>query len=384
MSKRNQKKLETRLIHAGEPRPRIEGAVSMPIFQSSTFETRPGAGYHELGYIRLSTTPNHVALHAKLADLEGGEAGLVTASGMAAITTTLMTVLKPGDHLLAQGCLYGGTHDFIASDLKNWGVASDFIDPNDPESWSALLRPETRAIYAETLTNPLLQVGELPAIVAFARANGLVSMIDSTFATPVNFRPLEHGFDLVLHSATKYLNGHSDIVAGVVVGAAEMVQRIKKSLDLYGGALDPHACFLLQRGLKTLALRVRRQNANAQALAEMLAAHPAVVRVNYPGLADHPHHVLAKRLFEGCGGVLSFELEDPTAADETIGRLEIMTSAPSLGGIETLITRPAASSHAGMSRADRERVGIGEGLIRIAVGIEHADDLIADLMHGLR
>ena len=383
MSDLSKSKLETRLIHAGEPRPRIKGAVSMPIFQSSTFESKPGVSYHELGYIRLSTTPNHDALHAKLASLEGGEAGLVTGSGMAAITTTLMTVLGPGDHFLAQDCLYGGTHDFITRELKKWGVACDFIGPDDPQSWEAQLKPNTRAIYVESLTNPLLQVGDLPAMAAFAEAHGLISLIDNTFATPVNFRPLAHGFDLVLHSATKYLNGHSDIVAGAIIGSAEWVGRIKKSLDHFGGALDPHACFLLHRGLKTLALRIRQHNDNTQSLAEALAAHPAVARVHYPGLPGHPHHGLASRLFSGCGGVLSFELKDADGAEKLVKSLKIMVNAPSLGGVETLITRPATTSHVGMSRQDRQRLGISDGLIRVAVGIENVDDLIADLNAGL-
>lgn len=376
-------KLDTRAIHAGEPRPRIAGAVSLPIFQSATFESAPGTDYHDLGYIRLSTTPNHVALHRKLADLEGGESALVTASGMAAITTALMTVVRPGEHLLAQDCLYGGTHDFITRQLKELRVDFDFIAADDPDSWAAQLKPNTRAIYVETMTNPLLTVADLPAVAAFARAHDLVSLIDNTFATPVNFRPLEHGFDLVLHSATKYLNGHSDLVAGVVVGSGARIGRIKKALDLFGGALDPHACFLLQRGLKTLVLRMARHNANAQVLAEMLSAHPAVARVHFPGLPDHPHHRRAAALFAGCGGVLSFELEDPALAAAVIDRLELMTNAPSLGGVETLITRPATTSHAGMSRADRERLGIVDGLIRIAVGIEHPDDLIGDLTQAL-
>ncbi len=376
-------KLDTRVIHAGEPRPRVAGAVTLPIFQSATFENPPGTDYHDLGYIRLSTTPNHVALHRKLADLEGGEAALVTASGMAAITTALMTVVHPGEHLLAQDCLYGGTHDFITREFARLQVDFDFVAGDDADSWAAHLKPNTRAIYVETMTNPLLAVADLPAVVEFARAHDLVSLIDNTFATPVNFRPLEHGFDLVLHSATKYLNGHSDLVAGVVVGAGQRVGRIKRAVDLYGGALDPHACFLLQRGLKTLGLRMARHNANAQALAEMLSAHPAVARVHYPGLPDHPHHRRAADLFAGCGGVLSFELEDPGLAPGTIERLELMTNAPSLGGVETLITRPATTSHAGMAREDRERLGIGDGLIRIAVGIEHPDDLVRDLTQAL-
>ena len=214
----NDAHIETKLIHAGEPQPRIGGAVSMPIFQSATFEYAGQDSYHDLKYIRLNNTPNHVALHQKLAALENAEAALVTASGMAAISTTLLTFLCAGDHLLAQDCLYGGTYDFITKDLPGWGIACDFIDGDNPDSWQRLLRPNTKAIYMETMTNPLLQVADLEAIVAFAREHGLVSIIDNTFASPVNFRPPERGFDLSLHSCTKYLNGHSDIVAGAVIG----------------------------------------------------------------------------------------------------------------------------------------------------------------------
>src|ERR1700704_6083001 len=218
--------LETKVVHAGAPSPRIEGAVSMPIFQSAMFEYAGETSYHDLKYIRLNNTPTHVALHAKLAAIENGEAALVAASGMAAISTTLLTVLKPGEHLLAQNCLYGGTHDFLTTEFAQLGIETDFIDADDPDSWEQLIRPPTRAIYVESLTNPLLQVADLEAVVRFAKTHGLVSMIDNTFTSPVNFRPLERGFDLSLHSCTKYLNGHSDIVAGAAIGSTAWIKRI--------------------------------------------------------------------------------------------------------------------------------------------------------------
>lgn len=384
MSDSPRHQLDTRAIHAGEPRPRIEGAVAMPVFQSSTFTTQPGQSYHDLGYIRLSTTPNHAALHAKLASLEGTEAALVTASGMAAITTSLLSVLKSGDHMLAQDCLYGGTHNFLTEDLPSLGIEVDFFDGNQADQWRSKLRPNTRVLYAETLTNPLLGVADLEAMAQFAREHGLVSMIDSTFASPVNCRPAELGYDLVLHSATKYLNGHSDIVAGAVAGPAGLVGRIKKKLDHFGGSLDPHACFLLHRGLKTLTLRVARQNDNAQFLAESLVSHPLVRKVHYPGLKAHADHARAARLLTGFGGVLSFELDsDGHSIDQALNELEIMAFAPSLGGTETLITRPAATSHAGMTKAQRDAAGIKEGLVRVAVGCEAAKDLAADLLGAL-
>ena len=378
------KRLETKLVHAGEPRPRIDGAVEMPIFQSATFEYRGERRYDDVRYLRLNNTPNHLALHAKLADLEGSEAALVTASGMAAITTTLLTVLTAGDHLLAQSCLYGGTHDFVTHDFAGLGLSFDFIDADRPESWRALLRPNTRAIYVEAMTNPLLEVADLKAVVGFARANRLLSLIDNTFASPVNFRPIEAGFDLSLHSATKYLNGHSDIVAGAVAGSAALIERIRHKANHLGGSLDPHAAFLLSRGLKTLALRVRYQNESALRIAQFLASHPAVARVHYAGLESHPRHERARSLFAGFGGVLSFELQGaPERADELARRVRIPAVAPSLGGVHTLLTRPATTSHAGLSREDRARLGISDGLLRLSVGIESTEDLLEDFAQAL-
>ncbi|HEX9943357.1 MAG TPA: aminotransferase class I/II-fold pyridoxal phosphate-dependent enzyme [Thermoanaerobaculia bacterium] len=378
-------RIETKLIHAGEPEPRIAGAVAMPVFQSTLYEFSGSPGYHDIQYIRLNNTPNHAVLGAKLAALESAEAALVTASGMAAISTSLLTVLSAGDHLLAQGSLYGGTHDFITRDLPSFGISYDFIDADDPGSWERHLRPETRAIYVEAMTNPLLEVADLAAVPRFAREHGLVSLIDSTFASPINFRPPEWGYDLSLHSCTKYLNGHSDIVAGAVIGPAELVERVRHKLNHLGGALDPHACFLLHRGLKTLALRVRHQNESALRIAEFLEASPAVTRVNYPGLASHPRHERARELFAGCGGVLSFELEGgEEGAVRFIERTTIPRRTVSLGGVETLITRPALTSHAGMEAEDRRRLGITDGLIRLSVGIESPDDLIEDFEQALR
>jgi cystathionine beta-lyase/cystathionine gamma-synthase len=378
------KHIDTKLIHAGEPEPRFEGAVSMPIFQSSTFEYAGESDYHDLKYIRLNNTPNHVAVHKKLAALENAEAALVSASGMAAISTALLTILSSGDHLLAQKCLYGGTHDLITKDFPALGIEHSFINANDPSSWKGMLQPNTKAIYVETMTNPLLEVADLKAVAAFAKENGIVSLIDNTFASPVNFRPAEHGFDISLHSATKYLNGHSDIVAGVCIGSAEIIGKIKKKLDHLGGSMDPHAAFLLHRGMKTLALRMRYQNDSAMRIAHFLETHPAVEKVNYPGLESHRGHRHAVDLFEGFGGMLSFELKgDVSDADAFLKRTKLPIVAPSLGGVETLITRPAITSHAVMSNADREALGIKDKLIRLSVGIEATEDLIADFDQAL-
>ena len=381
----NSKNIETQVIHGGDIKPRFAGAVNLPIFQSSTFEYGGQTDYHDLKYIRLNNTPNHQVLHERLALIEKGERALVTASGMAAISTALFAVLSTGDHLLAQNCLYGGTHDLLTKDFQSFGLKYDFIDDNNPASWEKKLRPETRAIYVESITNPLLQVTDFEAVVAFAKKHKLLAIFDNTFASPINFRPLEVGFDLSLHSCTKYLNGHSDIVGGACIGSAELIDKVKVKLNHLGGCMDPHSIFLLTRGIKTLALRVRQQNENALKLARFLAAHAKVGRVHYPGLETHESHGQARRFFSGFGGVISFELKDSgsEAADRLISALALPLCAPSLGGVESLITRPATTSHSGMSAQDRKQLGITDGLIRVSVGIEYIDDLIDDFKQAL-
>jgi len=376
-------RIETAVVHAGSER-KVEGAIVLPIFQSSTYLYSGQSAYEDLKYIRLSNTPNHEALATKLATLEGGENALVTASGMAAISTALLTLLSAGDHLLVQDCTYGGTRDLVSTDLPALGIQVDFIDPAAPDSWQGKLRSETKAIFVESISNPLMQIGDLMSVVDFAAQNGLVSMIDNTFATPVNFRPLEHGFDLVLHSCTKYLNGHSDIVAGAVVGGEEMVRNIRSRLLRFGGSMDPHACFLLDRGLKTLVLRVRHQNESAAQIARFLAEHPRIDKVNYPGSPGANAHPETAGLFSGFGGMLSFEVVGGVeSARCLLDRLRIVVEAPSLGGVETLATRPATTSHSGLPASEREAIGISESLIRLTVGIESVDDLLDDLDQAL-
>ena len=376
--------LETKLVHAGEPRPRFGRAVVTPIFQSSTFAMEGEVGYHDIKYGRLSNTPSHEALHGKLAAVEGGEAALVTASGMAAITSTLLSMLRPGDHLIAVEAPYGGTHDLIAHDLAELGVEHTFVPGGDPSAWARARRSTTKVFYAETMTNPLLRVAELPGIAAFAQANGLTSVIDNTFASPVQFRPIASGFDVVVHSATKYLNGHSDIIAGAVIGSAERVAAIKRKVDHFGGSLDAHACFLLQRGMRTLSLRVRHQAATALRLAQALEAHPAVHRVHHPGLASHPDHTRASEILDGFGAMLCFEPKGGVdAAHRLCGRLTLGVDAPSLGGPETLVTLPSKTSHAGLDPTLRRSLGIADELIRVSVGLETAEDLIADFEQAL-
>src|SRR6059036_3014153 len=356
----------------------------MPVFQTAMYEYAGEKTYDDVRYIRLNNTPNALALGEKLAELENAEAALVTASGMAAITTTLLTLLSKGDHLLAQDCLYGGTHDFVTKDLEGFGISYDLVDGNNPDSWEKKLRPNTKAMYVETISNPLVQVPDLEEVVKFSKAHNLVSTIDNTFTSPVNYRPPEHGFDLSLHSATKYLNGHSDIVAGAVIGKSNLIEKVTHKLNHLGGSLDPHAAFLLHRGIKTLALRVKQHNESALQIAHFLEKHPAISKVNYPGLESHPNHERANRLFDGFGGMMSFELHDGVKGAESFMRAARLPAvAPSLGGVETLVTRPSLTSHSGLSPEDRRRLGISDGLIRLSVGIEATQDLIEDFEQAL-
>ena len=379
------KRLETKLIHAGEPDPLINGAVSIPVFQSSTFEYSGQTSYHDLKYIRLNNTPNHIALHQKLAALENAEAAVVTSSGMAAISTTILALLSSGDHFLAQECLYGGTHEFILKDLSALNISFDFIDGDAPEAWNRKLNSNTKVIYVETMTNPLLQIADLEAIVEFAKSNNLISIIDNTFASPINFRPPELGFDLSIHSCSKYLNGHSDIVAGAVIGRRDLIEKIIHKLNHLGGSLDPHACFLLHRGMKTLAVRMKHQNESALEIARFLENHQAIEKINYPGIESHPGHQRACDLFDGFSGMLSFELKGGVeAAERFIQNTTLPIVAPSLGGVETLITRPVTTSHSGLSQEDLQKQGISDSLVRVSIGIEATEDLIEDFKQALK
>jgi cystathionine beta-lyase/cystathionine gamma-synthase len=375
---------ETKLIHAGEPKPRINGAINVPIFQSSTYEYTGEGSYHDVRYLRLSNTPNHLALHKKIAALEGAEAALVTSSGMSAIATALLTFLKAGDHLLAHNTLYGGTADFVNNELPEYGIERDLIDASNPSEWDSKLKPNTKVVYIETITNPLMDVPELGKILEFSKSHNLISMIDNTFASPVLYCPVVEGFDLSLHSCTKYINGHSDIVAGAVIGSANYVDQVTKKLNHLGGSLDSNACFLLHRGIKTLALRMNKQCENALLIAHFLENHPQVKKVNFPGLESSSSFERAQEFLCGFGAMLSFEIDGGVdQADQFINHLQYAISAPSLGGVETLVTRPATTSHALMNQTERKVAGISDRLIRYSVGIEAADDLIADLQQAL-
>ncbi len=377
-------RFSTKLVHAGEPRPRVQGSVVLPIFQSSTYEYEGATSYHDIRYVRLSNSPNHESVAAKLGALEETEAALVTGSGMAAIASSLLALLAPGDHAIAHRCLYGGTRSLFTTDLATLGIETTFVDAERPETFAAALKPHSKVFYVEAMTNPLVEIAELDAVVAFAREHGLVTLIDATLATPVNFRPATRGFDLVLHSATKYLNGHSDIAAGAIAGSRVLVDRVKQKLDHLGGILDPHACFLLQRGMKTLDLRMERHNASAVALTRFLATHPGVSEVCYPGLPSHPGHARAKAWFSGSGGLFSFRPRGGVRhAERFLAGVRLAAAAPSLGGPETLVTRPSMTSHAGQTAEERASLGITDDLVRVAVGLEASEDLIEDFARAL-
>ncbi len=371
----------TRAVHAGGATPAAGAPVVTPLVQSATFFTDPEpAG--EVLYTRYGRNPNHIVVGEKLAALEGAEAGLVLGSGMAATAMSLLAFLSAGDHIVAQASLYGGTLHLLRSDLPPLGIETTFV--GEGESWEAALRPNTRVLFAEVPVNPTLRVPDLRPIGALARARGLPLLVDATFATPVNFRPLEHGATLVIHSATKYLGGHSDLIAGMVAGTAADMERVRSKMKSFGAVLDPHATWLLERGMKTLAVRVERQNETALALARRLAEHAAVETVLYPGLPSHPDHALARELFRGFGGMLSLVVRGgDEAALRVCGRLRLLCVAPSLGGVETLVSMPRFTSHASLAPAERHALGIDDGFIRLSIGIEDAADLAADLEQAL-
>ncbi len=371
--------LSTLCIHAGTHLDAATGGACSPIFTSTAFGF-PNAANENI-YPRYFNTPNQQVINRKLAALEMGEAAVTFGSGMAAISTLLLAHLKPGDHAIFQNDLYGGTMQFITRELQSLGVQVSW--GANAEEFAAALRLETRLIYVESPSNPLLHCVDLAAVAALGKSHGILTIIDNTFASPINQNPLTLGMDAVIHSATKYLNGHSDVNAGVVVASAEIVGRVRESAVNLGGMLDAHACSQLERGLKTLALRVRRHNENAEHLARFLVSHPAVARVNYPGLTEHPDHAIAARQMRGFGGMLSFELRQPDHVDLLLSRLRIVMPALSLGGVESLVCIPSRTSHRKMTSAERQRAGITDGLVRVSVGIEDAEDLQADFVQAL-
>jgi cystathionine beta-lyase/cystathionine gamma-synthase len=374
----------TLAVHAGEPTPPIGGAVSMPIFQSSTYVLDDAEDFDDIRYVRLNNTPNHEALAKKLAALEGTESAVVTPSGTAAIAAALLAHLQSGDHVIAPDLLYGGTRKILDRLSTQHGIAVSFVPFDRPSAWARVVSSRTRLLYVESLVNPVLHVPMLDELAEFARRHRLLTVVDNTLLTPHNYRPMEMGFDLVLHSASKYLNGHSDVVAGVVAGRASQIRAVRKTLNLFGICLDPHACFLLHRGIKTLPLRVEAQNRSALALAEALSRLSVVEHVYYTGLPDDPSHLRASTWFAGHGGLLSFRVSGGVAAAEHLmSRLEYARVAPSFGGVETFASRPATTSHAGLPSALRHAMGISDDMIRVAVGLEDSEDLIDDFRRAI-
>lgn len=376
--------LSTRAVHAGGPDRTPGGPVVSPLVQSATFF---GWGNDDAPrrYTRLGNNPNQEAVAGKVAALEGAEAALLLASGMAATATTFLALLRSGDHVVASEHLYGTTRSLLADELPRRGIETTFVNPENRRAWRDAARPETRLLFLEVPTNPTLRVFDPAAPAAVARETGSTFVVDATFASPVNVRMLRHGADVVVHSGTKYLGGHSDVVSGVVAGERTVVEEIRRTMIVYGAAADPHAAWLLERGIRTLALRVERQNRTALELAEWLEERTAVARVLYPGLPTHPDHEVAGRLLDGFGGMLSVVLAGGgDAADAFMGALRTALVAPSLGGVETLVSQPRYTSHVEMSGAEREAVGIPDGFLRISVGVEDADDLKADFERALK
>ncbi|WP_339263615.1 bifunctional cystathionine gamma-lyase/homocysteine desulfhydrase [Geobacillus sp. FSL K6-3411] len=373
---------KTLLIHGGIPGDPHTGAVSVPIYQVSTYKQEEVGKHKGFEYSRTGN-PTRAALEKLIADLEGGEAGFAFASGMAAITAVMM-LFDSGDHIVLTDDVYGGTYRVMANVLNRFGLESTFVDTSDIANIEAHIRPNTKAIYIETPTNPLLKITDLKAAAAIARAHGLLLIVDNTFSTPYLQTPLELGADIVIHSATKYLGGHSDVVAGLaVVRTAELAERLHYVQNSTGGILGPQDSWLLMRGMKTLGVRMEEHEQNARAIAAFLAEHQAVTRVYYPGLPEHPNHELAKAQMRGFGGMISFDVGSLERAETVLSRVRYFTLAESLGAVESLISLPGKMTHASIPKERREQLGITDGLIRLSVGLEDVNDLIDDLAQAL-
>lgn len=368
----------TKCVHSGNYVSSETGGVNTPIFASTSFLFPNPSG--TAFYPRYFNIPTQAAAAEKVCALDGGERGLVLSSGMAAITAVLFALLGKGDHAVFQRDLYGGTHHFVTSEFEKYGMGFSFASGEEVADFESVTRDNTRVIFLESPSNPLLRIVDLAAMARFARERGILTVIDNTFATPMNQTPLALGIDVVVHSGTKYLNGHSDVNCGAIVTSGELMERIMPCAVNHGGTLDVHACYMLERGLKTLGLRVERHNSNAARLAAFLDAQPLVREVYYPGLPGHDGYETARTQMRGFGGMLSFELDcDMDTARRRVGRLEVITPAVSLGGVESLICFPSETSHAKMSAEERRRAGISDSLLRLSVGIEDAEDLEADL-----
>lgn len=391
-----QPNLSTQAVHAGEKRSKPYHAITTPIVHTSSYpfaNSQAMIDYMEAHIWGEETereeygrygNPTVAAAEAKLARLDGGEAACLFSSGMAALATTLMSLLSAGSHLLMTDDSYRRTRQLVTKFLPRFGIESTIVPVGDYAALEAAIRPNTKIILSESPTNPFLRVLDLPRLVALAKKHNLKTVIDSTLATPINQRPLEFGVDFVTHSATKYLGGHNDLMAGVVIGSGYLLSGVRETRGTLGDMCDPNTAYLLLRGLKTLDLRVQRHNDTAQKLAHFLAKHPAVRQVYYPGLAGHPDHKIAKEQMAGFGGVVSFELDtDLAGASRFIDQVQIPYLGASLGGVESLIHQVAIISYYELSSQERAEIGISDSLIRLSVGIESADDLLADLAQAL-
>jgi cystathionine beta-lyase/cystathionine gamma-synthase len=369
----------TTAVH-GIPHRRPDWAPVAPaILQSSTFVSPVGSD-DDIIYSRYGNNPNQIELARKYALLEGSEDAIFLASGMGATALAHLAVLRPGDHLVSSSWIYGGTRQLFDEELGRFGIEITYVTPDHPRLWRKSVRKRTRAIFVETPTNPLMRVVDLTPVAHVAREFGLALLVDATFASPINFRPLEHGADVAITSATKYLNGHSDVIAGAVAGSVSLIEEVNRLMRRWGQSIDPHAAWLVDRGMRTLALRMERHNANGRAVAEWAASQAAFSRVHYPGLPSHPDHDLARAVLDGFGGMVGLELAGgPAAAERMLQRLELVTHAPSLAGVETLVSEPRLTSHRGISPEERAALGIPDGFLRLSCGIEDADDIIRDL-----
>jgi cystathionine beta-lyase len=373
--------INTVCTHTGELKDtQFKGAVS-PLYMSTSYAFDD---VEVKRYPRYFNTPNQVALAKKMAALEHGEAALIFGSGMAAVSTSLMAFLRSGDHVVFQNTLYGGTTNFIVEEFSKFGIEYSFTKNFSPESFEAEIKENTKVIYIETPSNPLLTITDIRAIAKIAKQHNLVSMIDNTFASPVNQNPIDFGIDIVIHSATKYMGGHSDILAGTVISSAKHIDRVFQMAKNFGGSLSDYTVWLLERSIKTMGLRVKAQNKNAKKLAKYLEKHPDVEQVYYPGLKSHPDHELAKSQMKGFGGMMSFELKKGLDAGVFQKKLKLIKSSMSLAGVESTILSPTLTSHALLSAEERENQGIKDGLLRFSVGIEEKEDIIHDIEQALK
>lgn len=371
--------VSTVAVHGPAERRPDWAPVAPPLFQSTTFTNPVGSG-DELVYSRYGNNPTQVALGRKYALLEGTEDAVFVASGIGATALAHLAVLRPGDHLLSSEWIYGGTRQLFDQEFTRLGIEVSYVRPDRVREWRKSMRKTTRAIFVETPTNPLMRVIDVRPIATLARNEGLALLVDATFATPVNYRPIEAGADVVIASATKYLNGHSDVIAGAVAGSSSFVEEVRRLMRLWGQSIDPHAAWLVDRGLRTLAVRMERHNANGLAVARWAEKQRWVSRAHYPGLESHPDHEVATDILGGYGGMVGLELRGgPEAAERLLTRLKLVIHAPSLGGVESLISEPRITSHSEFTAAERERLGIPDGFLRLSCGIEDADDIIADL-----